>query len=118
MAGQPNRSGGHNRKPAEVHAIQGTFRPHRHAPKPDPAQTAPVSAADRRRVLKGLAPEARRIAASLLDAFGPWNAAALETLRLYVQSAGRVQTLQDDAERRRETRTMLALLKALDLEAS
>ena len=77
--------------------------------------------ADRRRVLAGLAAGPRRIAASLLTDYGPWSAAALETLRAYALSCERLEQLQqapDDDTRalHREARCNLALLKSLELE--
>lgn len=108
-------SGGHNALPAEVHLLRGTYQPSRHGPKPE-APDVPVSEADRRRVLAGLGPEARRLAARLLDEYQGWDAAALVSLRLYVESVARLTTITDDAERRRETRIMLALHKSLELD--
>jgi hypothetical protein len=80
-----------------------------------------VAPADRKRVLAGLAAGPRRIALSLLDAYGPWNAASLETLRAYALSCERLERLQaasaDDTRAvHREVRCNLALLKALELE--
>jgi hypothetical protein len=81
-----------------------------------------VSRADRRRVLKGLSAEPRRIAVALLDSHVPWNAASLETLRAYALSCERLERLQaadqGDLNRglHREVRANLALLKALELE--
>jgi hypothetical protein len=105
------------------HQRRGTVQPVRRLRDPAPSSPppAPLSAADRRRTLAGLPPEARRIATSLLDAFGDWHAAALSLLRAYALSAARLRALEDAepvdlAEVRRETRCYLSLLKALDLE--
>lgn len=100
--------------PAE-HWQRGSYRADRHAGKAE-APGAPVSAAQRRRVLAGLAPEGRRIAADLLDAYSDWDEASLFTLRQYVESCVRLEGITDDAERRREQRANLQLLKALRLE--
>lgn len=114
MGGQG--SGGHNAVSIADHLARGTFRPARHAARADPPPAAPVTSDDRARVLDGLAPEARRLAAALLDEFTGWDPSSLMTLRLYAQSAERLAGILDDDERRRETRAMLGLLKALQLE--
>jgi hypothetical protein len=67
-------------------------------------------------VLAGLGPEARRLASGLLDYFGPWDPAGLTTLRLFAQCVERLGATTDDAERRREIRVYLGLLRALQLE--
>ena|SRR3990167_9711136 len=42
MAGQPGRSGGHNRKPTKIHLVQGTYQPCRHSPnEPVPEEGIP-----------------------------------------------------------------------------
>lgn len=110
MAGRP-----WNALTTTEHWQRGTYRADRHAAKAT-AAAAPLSAATRRRVLTGLAPEGRRIAADLLDAYGDWDESALFTLRLYVESCVRLAAITDDTERRREQRANLALLKALRLE--
>ena len=122
MAGVPGKSGGHNRKTIEEHCIAGTLRPDRHLRLSPPA-SAPVSAVDRRRALRGLSGEARRIAARALDDFSGWDVAMLETLRAYALSCERLAALQshppeDTRALHRETRCNLALLKALALEGS
>lgn len=44
MSGVAGRSGGSNRKSQQMHVVQGTFRPHRHADAaPEPPQGAPVA---------------------------------------------------------------------------
>jgi len=111
MAGTP-----WNVIPVAEHVRRGTYRADRHN-KRDEAPSVPLSATERRRALVGLGPEARRLAAGLLDAFEDWHPAALTTLRLWAQSAERLTAMTDDAERRRETRTYLSLLTALDLGA-
>jgi len=121
MAGVAGKSGGHNRLSLEAHVARGTFRADRHAHLMPAAPVAPVPQADRRRVLEGLSAGPRRIAVSLLDAYGPWDAAHLETLRAYVLSCARLERLQrepgdDTRTLHRETRANLALLKALELE--
>ena len=60
MAGMPGR-GGHNKLSAAEHVLRGTFRKDRHALLPAAVRDAPVSKADRRRVLHGLDPEGRRL---------------------------------------------------------
>jgi hypothetical protein len=120
MAGKPGRSGGHNRLSGEVHALRGTYRENLHG-RPLDAAPAPVSAADRRRVLAGLDPEPRRIATALLEQYEGWDAAALHTLRSYVLSCARLAPLQGapgaaTPALSRETRLNLQLLKALNLD--
>jgi hypothetical protein len=122
MAGIPGRSGGHNRKAIDEHHLAGTFRPDRHLALTPPRPSAPVSAADRRRALRGLSGEARRITAALLTEYDGWNAATIEVLRAYALSSVRLAALQADPPEdtralHREVRANLALLKALDLEA-
>jgi len=76
-----------------------------------------VSDGDRRRLLAGLGPEGRRVAARLIAEYGPWDAASLMTLRQYAVSVDRLQGGGlSDAERRREVRVNLLLLRALSLE--
>lgn len=121
MAGVPGRSGGWNRLSADEHVIRGTFRRDRHAAIDD-RPAAPTSAADRRRTLQGLNPEARRMAAALVDTYEGWDAAALTTLRAYALSCERLAVLQaaageDTRALHREIRSNLALLRALNLEA-
>lgn len=119
-------SGGLNKVSVKQHVLQGTFRPDRHAlalkewQAQQQALPASVSKADRRRVLRGLGAEARRLAVRLLDEF-EWDTPGLVTLRNYVLSCERVEALQathpsDSRPLLRELRSNLALLKALDLE--
>lgn len=110
MAGVP-----WNKLSVAEHLARGTFRRDRHAAVA-PAPAVPLSVADRRRTLSGLGPEARRLASGVLDAFSDWHPAALTTLRLWAQSAERLAVMADDDERRKETRTYLALLAALELD--
>jgi hypothetical protein len=121
MAGVANRSGGCNKLSLEEHLARRTFRPARHAHLQPASSVPPVPRADRRRVLKGLSTEPRRIAASLLDSHGPWHAASLETLRSYVLSCARLQRLQqaegnDTRALHKEIRINLQLQKSLELE--
>jgi hypothetical protein len=121
MAGVPGKSGGSNRLSLEAHQARGTFRKDRHAHLTTASPLPPVAAADRRRVLEGLAAGPRRIAAALMGSHGPWDAASLETLRAYVLSCARLERLQrepgdDTRALHRETRCNLALLKSLELE--
>ena len=121
MAGVAGRSGGHNRLSLEAHQARGTFRADRHAHLIAASPVAPVPRADRRRVLEGLSAGPRRIAVSLLDAYEPWDAAHLETLRAYVLSCARLERLQrepgdDTRALHGEARCNLALLKSLELE--
>ncbi len=110
-------SGGHNRLSAAEHVVRGTFRPDRHGARAGDVANVPLSRAGRRRALAGLAGIARHLAGELLDAYGPWDAASIMTLRQYAQAAARLEAgISDDAERRREQRAMLALLAALRLE--
>jgi len=109
-------SGGHNRLPVALHLAKGTYRPDRDR-RVLPSATDPVSVADRRRVLAGLPPEARRVVGGLLDAFDGWHAGSLATLRQYGISCARLAEFgDDDEERRREIRVNVQLLKALDLD--
>jgi hypothetical protein len=111
VAGKPGR-GGQNRLSADEHRLRGTFRKDRHAgidgqARPD---LRPVSLGERRRVLAGLEPAARRLAVELLDTFSGWDPSSLQTLRLYVQSSVRLEAIADPAERRRETRPLDLIL--------
>ena len=116
MAGRPNRSGGTNALAPELHVLKGTYQPSRHN-RPAPPPVPPLPERDRRKALKGLPAPARKLAAALLEAYGPWDAANIVTLRAYVLSAVKLETLRDDdTERRKETRTYLALLGALNFE--
>jgi len=118
MSGVAGRSGGHNRLSVEQHVFRGTFVPSRHGRRPEPT-TGPVSAADRRRTLKGLSPAARRLAAALLETFEGWDVAALQTLRSYALSCDRLAALEAagaSSALYREVRANLALLAALHLE--
>jgi hypothetical protein len=73
MAGQPNRSGGSNALSLEEHQARGTFRADRHAhPKPVPSPRD-ASLADRRRVLAGLPPLARRLAGQSFERYQGWT---------------------------------------------
>jgi hypothetical protein len=112
------RGSGRPALPAELHVLRGTYRGDRHGPAVRPASKPPreITPGDRVAVLDGLDPEGRRVAASLLDAYADWSPAALVTLRQYAISCGRLAVLTDDSERRREVRSMLALLRALALE--
>lgn len=44
MAGQPGRSGGHNRKSVATHLVQGTYKPTRHGPLPAAVHPFPSAA--------------------------------------------------------------------------
>ena len=120
MPGTPGYSGGANRKSVEEHLLHGTFKPSRHL-KPAPSAPVPVASADRRRTLRGLKDTARRIAASLLDDYGGWDAAGLQTIRAYALSCERLEALQtaavvDEPALHREVRANVQLLRALNLE--
>ena len=112
-------SGGHNAVSIAEHLARGSYRANRHSERAarESAEVVPVAAAERRRVLTGLPAEGRRVAAGLLDAYDGWDTASLATLRQYAISCARLAELtDDDAERRQEVRTNLALLKALELD--
>jgi len=129
VAGIPGR-GGQNRLSLEELEARNTFRPARHrylidgGPPPvradgRPRPDQPVPAALRRVAVRGLTGQARTVEQETLAAYGDWTRPLIETLRLYALSAARLADLSqpsDAAERRRELRTYLALLKALDLE--
>src|SRR5918993_5976003 len=109
-------SGGANALPFEVHRLRCTLRADRHAAltRQTPAPV-PVSAADRRRTLKGLEPEVRRVATRMLDDYGDWTALQLTTVRPLARCVVRLEQLEaagDVAEVRREVRTLGALLRA------
>lgn len=108
-------SGGNNMVSIAEHVRRGTYRMDRHGGRSDPPPAPPLSTGDRKRTLAGLGTEARRVAAALLDEF-EWDTAGLVGLRLYAQSCERLAGFLDNDERRRETRTMLSLLKSLSLE--
>ena len=117
-------SGGHNRLTIEEHKRRGTYRyQDRDRERAEAVASArrvePVSVADRRRVLKGLSREARRLAASLMADFGYWDGAALVTLRSYCLSCERLSALESGGpsrELRAEARLNIALRKALALD--
>jgi hypothetical protein len=120
MAGMPGRSGGSNAISLEEHRLRGTFRPSRHASRLERTAEA-ISPAERRRTLRGLTPEARHIAARLLDQFGSWDEASLRALRAYAESCVRLEALQrapgdDTRALHREVRANVLLLRALNLE--
>jgi hypothetical protein len=120
MSGTPGHSGGANRKTADEHRWDATYRPDRAGGYAAPSVATPVSAADRRRTLHGLPAEARRLALRLLTGFTGWDAAGLVTLRSYALAVDRLRQLEADAaadfrEVRAETRRVLALLKMLNL---
>lgn len=121
MSGTPGRSGGHNRLSIEEHLVRGTLRADRHL-RPLPAPPEPVTPADRRRVLRGLPPAARRIVTSLLAAYDGWDASTLELLRSYGLSCVRVEALQSavepSADLHRELRINLNLQRGLNLVPS
>lgn len=126
MAGVVGRSGGWNRLSPEQHHLAGTWRRDRHAaPRNGRSATAPstthVSSADRRRTLNGLSRVARRLAATILDGHDGWDATGLLTLRSYVLSCERLETLQtatdvDLKALHRELRMNQQLLNVLNLE--
>jgi|SRR5581483_1296504 len=111
-------SGGTNRLTAEEHIVRGTFRRDRHGPQPTPPPAPPVSGADRRRLLRGLSAEARRIVIALLESYDGWDASSLSTLRAYGQSCARVVSLEavGGPDLHRELRVNVMLRKSLGLE--
>lgn len=116
MSGRPGRSGGSNAISLSEHLARGTFRPARHAAglsKPEPVS---ATDAERREALRGLGAVGQRVVRGLLAEFGDWHAAARFTLREYGRSCDTLAAATDDAERRRETRRNLALLRELNLE--
>jgi hypothetical protein len=121
VAGTPGRSGGHNAISIAEHLRKGTYRPARHAGRTDPPEL-PVTPAERRRVLDGLTPEGRRIAAALLDAYGDWDASGLATLRSYAASCARLRVLEDAPGDGRqlyaEIRANIGLARLLNLEGA
>jgi hypothetical protein len=109
-------SGGHNAISVVEHLRAGTYRADRHGTRLEPPASAPVAPEDRQRILAGLGADGRRLAAGLLDAYDGWHAASLVTLRLAGACADRLAGALDDAERRREARLFMALIKTLELE--
>ena len=124
MAGVPGRSGGANKLSIEEHLARGSYRADRHAERLRAALSgnrATIAPRDRRRALRGLNPEARRIATRLLDTFGDWDEAGLQTLRSYARSCERIEQIHSGGEvdmraLHRELRVNLHLLRALNLE--
>jgi len=121
MAGQPNRSGGHNKLSPAEHVVRGNFRASRHAGRTTPPPV-PIDATTRRRALHGLPRAARALAGEILDRCGNWDAASLSVLRSYALSAARLHALEqatpaDTSAIFRETRHYLRLATALRLEA-
>jgi hypothetical protein len=122
MAGTPGRSGGANKISIAEHLARGTFRPGRHGGKTDPP-ALPVSPADRRRLLDGLRPEARRVAAGLLGEYADWDSSSLSTLRSYAMSCARLRDLEaapgdDTRQLHREIRANVSLARLLNLESA
>ncbi len=68
-------SGGLNRLSVQEHRARGTFKAHRHGHLTVAPPALDVSPADRRRVLAGLNPSARRLAVQLLERFTGWTPA-------------------------------------------
>lgn len=109
-----------NRLSVAEHLQRGTYRADRHGKRTDEAPSAPLSAADKRRALQGLEPDARRIAGRVLDEFQDWHAAAIQTLRAYAVAAAQLDRLQADPtanprEVRAQIRSVVSLYRALDL---
>ena len=125
MAGVRGRSGGANKLRLEQLQARNGFRPGRHMhlfSTPRPADLE-ITAADRRRTLAGLSPEARRRAVALLDTYQGWDSAGLANLRNLVLSLERLDDLQraapvDAKAVHRELRACGLLQKLLNLEAA
>src|SRR5262245_1163998 len=122
MPGTPGHSGGSNALSLEEHKLRGTLQRSRvasYAAVTRPASGEVLSAAARRRALKGLPPLARRVATSILDAYLV-DAAALTTLRSYALSCERLAALEAsglvNSALYKEIRANALLLRALDLE--
>jgi hypothetical protein len=116
---------------ASLHQARGTFRRDRgHAlAQTEKPITAPfqepigrATTAERRQVLQGLQREGRRYAKAVLDHYAGLTPSDLEILRQIGQTLDRLAALQapvlraDPGEVRRETATLIALVKALRLE--
>jgi hypothetical protein len=102
-----------------AHIQRDTFRPDRHGSLRDVSAPEPVSESDRRRTLKGLRGDARKLADRMLSEFLDWDSASLELLRSYVLSVERIKRYEDAGdvkELRKEVRTNDLLRKALALE--
>jgi len=101
--------------------LRGTFRPDRHA-APSAPPPVPLSAADRKFVLAGLPPDARRVVTRVLAEFADFTPLDLEHLRNFGLTAARLRALQATAEPAaspalaRELRNYERLAKLLDLE--
>ena len=113
---------------AAAHVLSGTFRKDRHAVSLATSTTSaeigsqqnPISPAQRRRALRGLASDARRIVAALLAEFAGWDESTILTLREFARSSVRLEVLHaaavlDAEEVHREVRTFVRLLKSLEL---
>jgi hypothetical protein len=115
MAGTA-RSGGQNRKSVAQHIENGTYRADRHG-QPPAAPGGSASRSDRRRVMAGLPPIGRHIAARLLDELVGWDGMKLSLLRAFCFSADRIEALQaagaSSAALARETRIHVQLANAL-----
>lgn len=99
--------------------MAGTFRADRHGPVT--GESPPVSVADRRRTLDGLAGEARRVAARLLDEYADFDQVSLSLVRAFAQSCGRLSTLHTDTgvdikAVHRELRIAIQLARTLRVE--
>lgn len=122
MAGVAGRSGGANRVSIAEHLARGTYRPGRHAGRTDPPEVR-LTPGDRRRLLEGLPPEARRVAVGLLDQYGDWDSSSLSTLRSYAMSCARLRELEaapgdDTRQLHREIRANVSLARLLNFEGA
>ena len=110
-------SGGANKLTLADHRLAGTVRKDCHVRTPAAMPEAPVSNPDRRRLLHGLdrggAPIGRLACSTSLPT---GTRAACTRSASTLVSCRRLAAIVDDSERRREMRTNLALLKALELE--
>jgi hypothetical protein len=119
MAGQPGRSGGHNRLDAAEHLRRGTFRPSRHGarptgpalppPPPVPDGPEPVPAA----LLEGLTARGRAFVEQCWDTYSGWSPASLALLHEAGRLLDELERVRGQKAERGAQRLLLSVLAAL-----
>jgi P27 family predicted phage terminase small subunit len=89
MSGTKGRSGGHNRKSAEIHILEGTYRGDRHGPLALVADPARVPAGGCPAPPPGLGGDSRALWNQLMAEYDGWSAADLMLLQLGLEQLDR-----------------------------